>query len=131
MGSIRGGGRSRFFQTTSEVTIRRPGRPRGTVRGGSELMQVRVPESVAAQFDAAATERGETRTQALKRLILEATMTTIDTITDWQIRTLSDDAADHGDHEQVEICHRALNGDDAARAECARVIAEAEINAQS
>lgn len=45
------------------------GRPAGTARGGSEVMAARVPEAVAAQFDARALARGETRTEALRRLI--------------------------------------------------------------
>ncbi len=55
-------------------------------------------------------------------------MTTIDTITDDQIRTLSDEAGAHGDLEMVAICQRALEGDAAAIAECVRVIASAEAN---
>jgi hypothetical protein len=103
------------------------GRPRGTVRGGSEVMATRVPESIAAQFDARAQARGETRTEALRRLIQrEATMTTIDTITDERIATLRDEAGAHGDQEQVEICTRALAGDKAAIRECVRVIADSE-----
>ena len=43
-------------------------------------------------------------------------------LTDDQIRTLSDEAGAHGDLEMVAICQRALAGDAAAIAECARVI---------
>lgn len=43
-------------------------------------------------------------------------------ITDAQIRALSTEAAEHGDLAQVAVCERALDGDGAARAECARVI---------
>lgn len=53
-------------------------------------------------------------------------MTTIDTLTDDQIRTLSTEAAVAGDMEQVQICDRALDGDEAARRECVRVIRSAE-----
>jgi len=54
-------------------------------------------------------------------------MTTIDTITDDQIRALSDEAGAHGDLEMVAICTRALAGDAAAIAECVRVIQSAEV----
>lgn len=50
----------------------------------------------------------------------------IDDITDEQIRSLRTEAGSAGDREQVEICTRALNGDRQARAECARVIGEAQ-----
>lgn len=46
-------------------------------------------------------------------------------ITSAQIRQLSDEAAQAGDEAQVEMCQRALSGDRAALAECARVIADA------
>ena len=42
-----------------------------------------------------------------------------------QIQALSDEAASHGDLEQVELCERALDGDMAARRECAKAIANA------
>ena len=52
-------------------------------------------------------------------------MTTM-TITNAQIQTLSDEADAAGDLAMVVLCDRALHmGDDAARAECADVIAEA------
>lgn len=41
------------------------------------------------------------------------------------IRSLRNEAAAHGDHEQFEICDRALAGDASAVRECARVIADA------
>ena len=47
------------------------------------------------------------------------------TITDTQIRELSTESGNAGDLEMVEICDRALAGDDLARAECERVIADA------
>ena len=47
-------------------------------------------------------------------------------ITDTQIRKLETEAGEHGDLEQVEICRKALAGDSDARAECARVIEEAQ-----
>jgi len=53
-------------------------------------------------------------------------MTTIDNITDTQIITLRIEAAQAGDEAQVALCDRALEGDDEARAECARTIAAAE-----
>lgn len=53
-------------------------------------------------------------------------MTTIDTLTDHQIETLYDEAAQAGDLAMVAICRRALSGDDAARAEVVRVITDAE-----
>lgn len=43
-----------------------------------------------------------------------------------QIRALAGDAAEAGDLEMVDICRRALRGDDKARAECARVVWEAK-----
>ena len=63
--------------------------------------------------------------------------TTIDTVTNDQIKTLRDEADAHGDNKMSDICQRALGYTagvrcaetmtvDAARAECARVIGEAE-----
>jgi len=52
-------------------------------------------------------------------------------VTDEQIKALRDEAGAAGDSEQVVICDRALYGDDAARDECASVIAEAQAQAQS
>lgn len=46
-------------------------------------------------------------------------------ITDSQIRALRSEAGVAGDEKQVAICDRALDGDEAARRECARVIADA------
>lgn len=46
-------------------------------------------------------------------------------ITKAQIESLNNEAAAHGDLEQVAICERALEGDMAARRECARVISAA------
>lgn len=51
--------------------------------------------------------------------------TTIPTATDAQIRALKAEAEWARDAEQVNICTQALAGDEAARAECARVIADA------
>jgi hypothetical protein len=45
-------------------------------------------------------------------------------IDDEQIAALRTEAGAHGDREQVALCDRALSGDEAARAECARVIAK-------
>ena len=56
----------------------------------------------------------------------EATMAHAIEITDTQIEQLRTEAGQAGDNEQVEICNRALVGDTEARAECARVIAEAQ-----
>lgn len=47
------------------------------------------------------------------------------TITDTQIRQLRNEAGEAGDIEQVEICDRALAGDEDACEECARGIADA------
>jgi hypothetical protein len=47
------------------------------------------------------------------------------TITRQQIRDLRSRAGGAGDTRQIEICTRALEGDERAVAECARVIAEA------
>lgn len=46
-------------------------------------------------------------------------------ITKAQIEKLSDEAGEAGDLEQVAICNKALEGDAAAIAECARVITDA------
>jgi hypothetical protein len=46
--------------------------------------------------------------------------------TDQQVRDLRDEAATHGDTEMVRVCDEALDGDSDARAECARVITEAQ-----
>lgn len=46
-------------------------------------------------------------------------------ITDPQIEALSAEAAAAGDLAQVALCNRALDGDESARAACARVIADA------
>lgn len=54
------------------------------------------------------------------------TLTAAHTITDEQIATLRAEAGAAGDMAQVAICDRALRGSAAARAECARVIAEAQ-----
>lgn len=47
-------------------------------------------------------------------------------VTTSQIKSLSDEAGQAGDLEQVAICSRALDGDQAAWAECERVIADAQ-----
>lgn len=52
-----------------------------------------------------------------------------DTITDEQIRGLREEAIKASDREQIAVCMRALNGSDADRAECARVIADAQAQA--
>ena len=53
------------------------------------------------------------------------TISTISTITNEQIEALRAEAGAAGDTAQVAICDRALDGDAVARAECARVIADA------
>ena len=50
----------------------------------------------------------------------------IETITYTRITALLDEARNAGDAEQAQICRDALDGDSAAKAECARVIAYAE-----
>lgn len=50
---------------------------------------------------------------------------TMNTPSRTDIRKLSTEAATAGDLAMVAICDRALDGDEAAIAECARVIAEA------
>ena len=50
---------------------------------------------------------------------------TAETITDEQIERLSDEAKAAGDSVQVDICERALSGDDEARGDCAEVINDA------
>ena len=57
--------------------------------------------------------------------------TTIETITDEQIKQLRNEAGTAGDRKQVELCDRALQGDGAARRKCADVIAYAEGEAQA
>lgn len=42
------------------------------------------------------------------------------------IRALRSEAAAAGDYVQVSLCDQALQGNDAARAECADVIAQAQ-----
>ncbi len=56
----------------------------------------------------------------------ETMSTKIETIiTDEQIKALRTEARSAGDAAQVRICNDALSGDDDARVECARVIADA------
>jgi hypothetical protein len=56
-------------------------------------------------------------------------MTTTETLTTKQIETLRTEAARHGDHAQALICDRALQGDEAARAKCAKAIESAQAQA--
>ena len=51
--------------------------------------------------------------------------TTVENVTEQQLEDLSREAGAAGDMDQVRLCTRAINGDDNARAECARVIAAA------
>ena len=46
------------------------------------------------------------------------------TITDGMLRQLRKDAERYGDTRQVRSCDRALAGDERARLQCARVIAD-------
>lgn len=46
-------------------------------------------------------------------------------ITREQIEALRTEAGEHGDSAQVEVCDRALAGDQAATVECERVISNA------
>ena len=55
--------------------------------------------------------------------------TTTDSITSDQIRSLSTEAAEHGDLAMVKVCGLALNGSAKDRAECAKVISDAEAQA--
>jgi hypothetical protein len=48
-----------------------------------------------------------------------------------EILYLRDEAAAHGDMEQVSVCNAALTGDKTAWAECERVISEARGLAES
>lgn len=50
------------------------------------------------------------------------------TVTNEQIDALRTEAGTAGDTAQVALCERALAGDEEAREECARVIAEAAAN---
>lgn len=50
------------------------------------------------------------------------------TVTNEQIDALRTEAGTAGDAAQVALCERALAGDEEAREECARVIAEAAAN---
>jgi hypothetical protein len=54
-----------------------------------------------------------------------AMRTTTTEITDDQIERLQQEAAQAGDSAQVAICERAMTGDDDARRECQRVVADA------
>lgn len=57
---------------------------------------------------------------------MTTTMTTETAITDEQIERLEQEAGNAGDLEQAQLCRRALDGDTAARAECERVIRDAQ-----
>lgn len=54
-----------------------------------------------------------------------STQTAATVTTDEQIETLRTEAAAAGDGAQVSLCDAAMAGDDSARLECARVIADA------
>lgn len=58
-------------------------------------------------------------------------MNAVTEITNSDIRKLSNEAAEHGDLDQVAICERALEGDADARAECERVIRYARAQASA
>lgn len=53
--------------------------------------------------------------------------TTSENVTDEQIEALRREAAEAGDEDMLGFCDEALIGHRNARAECARVIAEAEL----
>ena len=57
------------------------------------------------------------------------TTTTDTTITYAQIEALATEAHAAGDVAQVDLCRAALEGDETARAACARVIADAAAQA--
>lgn len=57
---------------------------------------------------------------------MTTTTTTATEITDEQIERLEQEAGEAGDQAQAQLCRRALDGDDAARAECERVIRDAQ-----
>ena len=50
------------------------------------------------------------------------TQTQAEIASDYAIRTLMDEAANHGDGDQVTLCRAALRGDDEARQLCAAAI---------
>jgi hypothetical protein len=50
----------------------------------------------------------------------------INAITRRKIEKLADEAAAHGDQDQVGLCHRALDGDSDAIEACCRVLDDAE-----
>lgn len=52
-------------------------------------------------------------------------------VTEEQLRALRDEAAVAGDSATVRDCTAALEGDDAARARCASIIADAAMRAAS
>ena len=58
-------------------------------------------------------------------------MATQTEISEATIDALRTEAGAFGDYEMVEICDRALDGDEDARAECARVVYEARANAEA
>jgi hypothetical protein len=51
---------------------------------------------------------------------------TVGPITERQISALRSESGEGGDRAQVEICDRALDGDESARLECERVIRDAQ-----
>lgn len=57
---------------------------------------------------------------------MTTTTTTSTEITDEQLERLEQEAGSAGDLEMAATCRRALDGDTAARAECARVIRDAQ-----
>jgi hypothetical protein len=50
----------------------------------------------------------------------------VNAITRRRLERLADEAATAGDGEQVDLCHRALDGDDEALEACLRVLREAD-----
>lgn len=56
--------------------------------------------------------------------------TTGETVSDLDIEHLRQEAAQHGDTDQVALCKAALRGDSAARKACAEVIEHARREAK-
>lgn len=98
------------------------GRPRGVP---TRPFPVRVAEDRITAYQEAAARAGMgLREWVETTLDKEATM-----VTDEQIEALRSEAGVAGDLAQVAVCDRALDGDEAARRECQRVIDEARANA--
>lgn len=77
---------------------------------------------------------GETAEAALLAMVRDGGAESVDDPSDWlvtatvsdeQIERLKTEAGEAGDTDQVAVCRRALAGNLDARAECARVVADA------